>query len=185
MSHNEDSHSENEYEYESENSSSEEMMNEDLDVEEIDTGSVEKDSVQINKVRKGGFILIDDHVCRVVDIVKVKNGKHGHAKAVIAGSDIFSGKRFEMHAPTHNKVDVPRMKRVEYKIINIDEDYLYLTDKDNKLRQDITLPSNDKSLRDRIVRSFEDCQNNDTDAFISVFSRGDQNLIIDCRIQQN
>ncbi|KKY31269.1 putative eukaryotic translation initiation factor eif-5a [Diaporthe ampelina] len=50
-----------------------------------------------------GYVVIDGHPCKITNIVKSKPGKHGHAKVLVTGSGIFTGKKHdagghELHA---------------------------------------------------------------------------------------
>ena len=46
-----------------------------------------------HQVKKGGFVCIKGHPCKVIEITTSKTGKHGHAKANITAVDIFTNKK--------------------------------------------------------------------------------------------
>ncbi len=52
---------------------------------------------QAGDLQKGDYICmgIKNRPCRIIENSIIKNGKHGHAKAVITSIDIFNGQRFE------------------------------------------------------------------------------------------
>lgn len=157
--------------------------NEHLNLENVDTGAEEKSTVGVNKLKKGGYCLIEGRPCRVVDIVKSKPGKHGHAKASITGTDLFTGKRYETHMPTSHEIEVPFVDRSEYELINIDDDYTQLLALDNTLREDVTLPK-DPELRSRVQSMFEECSENAEKLIVTVLSCGSESLIIDVKKSQ-
>jgi translation initiation factor 5A len=49
-----------------------------------------------------------------VDYSTSKAGKHGHAKATIVGTDIFTGKKYEDSSPTSHNMEEPFVIRKEY-----------------------------------------------------------------------
>ena len=52
---------------------------------------------------------------KVLKILKfIKAGKHGAAKASIAGVDIFTGKKVEDSAPSTANIDCPVVKKIDY-----------------------------------------------------------------------
>ena len=63
--------------------------------------------VQCSSIKKGGYAMIRGHPCKVVDVSVSKTGKHGHAKALLVGVDIFTGKKYEEICPTTHNMQVP------------------------------------------------------------------------------
>jgi translation initiation factor 5A len=62
-----------------------------FEINEVDAGASETSFISVNKLRKGDYVLLEGHPCKVIDIAKSKTEKHGHAKANIAGTDKFTG----------------------------------------------------------------------------------------------
>jgi translation initiation factor 5A len=109
------------------------------EVGRVDTGALESTSIPVNKLRKGGYVMLEGRPCRVVDITKSKTGKHGHAKAGIAGSDLFTGRRYEAHLPTSHDIEVPLVERQDYQLINIDGKATQLLDLQGNMREDVEI----------------------------------------------
>lgn len=86
----------------------------------------------VGSLKKGSYIILKGFPCKVLiltspyfkitDISSSKTGKHGHAKTVMTGIDIFTGKKYEGSFPTSHQIDVPDLKKVEYAIAGIDLD---------------------------------------------------------------
>lgn len=97
----------------------------------------DKYPIKIGDVKKGGFIILNDRPCKVIDISVSKTGKHGHAKAHLISTDIFNGCRYELIKGTDKEIWAPEVKRQVYTLVDIDEDgYISLMDEANQIRHD-------------------------------------------------
>ena len=83
-----------------------------------------------------------------------KTGKHGHAKVNLVGIDIFTGKKYEDMSPSTHNMDVPNVKRTEYQLMNIDDGFLSLLQKDGSSKDDVKVL--DGELGDKLTADFED-----------------------------
>ena len=63
--------------------------------------------VDVGSLRVGGYMIIDDLPCRIVDITKSKPGKHGAAKARIVAIGTFDGVKRSIVKPVDAKSEVP------------------------------------------------------------------------------
>lgn len=95
---------------------------EDYEFEQGVSGSAGIEKVSAGSLKKGDLVMIKGHPCKVVSFSTAKVGKHGSAKAMITGIDIFSSNKYECTFSTGDNVDAPLLKRLEYTLINIDED---------------------------------------------------------------
>ena len=148
----------------------------DLEIAHIDTGALESTSIPVNKLKKGGYVLLEGRPCRVVDIAKSKTGKHGHAKANIAGTDIFTGRRYEAHLPTSHDIEVPFVDRQDYALINIDGKNTQLLDLQGNMREDVEI--GDDEVSQKVLSEYE---NNDAgdEIIVTVISSNGESKIID------
>ncbi|KAG6359948.1 hypothetical protein INS49_011002 [Diaporthe citri] len=92
--------------------------NAEYDFAAANAGAVPTFPVQANQLKQGGYIVIDGHPCKITNIAKSKPGKHGHAKVVITGVDIFTGKKHDAGGPAGHSMDVPVVKRASYTLLN-------------------------------------------------------------------
>ena len=159
--------------------SSEEEQHE-LEVHQVESGAQEMMTIPVNKLKKGGYVLIEGRPCRVVDITKSKTGKHGHAKAGIAGSDIFTGRRYETHLPTSHEIEVPFVDRQDYGLINIDDNHTQLLTLDGSLREDVDLPP-EGEMRDRVLQLFNDVADSNDQVVVTVITSNGESLIVDAK----
>eukprot|EP00753_Platysulcus_tardus_P009726 PLAT227.12.p2 GENE.PLAT227.12~~PLAT227.12.p2 ORF type:complete len:162 (+),score=69.88 PLAT227.12:174-659(+) len=148
----------------------------DYDFEGADAGSSATYPMQAGALRKGGYAMLKDRPCKIVEITTSKTGKHGHAKAVITGLDIFTGDKKQEISPTSHNMSVPVVKRQEYTVIDVDDDgYCTLMDEDGNTREDLTLP--DGKVGESIRSGVDD---GDT-ILVSVIAACDEEKILDCR----
>ena len=63
--------------------------------------------IRAGEVKKGMMVMLKGFPCKVIEVTTSKTGKHGHAKANITGTDIFTGKKYEDVCPTSHNMDVP------------------------------------------------------------------------------
>ena len=118
--------------------------------EKADAGASLTYPVQAGSLKKGSYVCIQDHPCRVSDVSTSKTGKHGHAKANIVAIDIFTGKKYEDIAPTSHTLPCPVIKTAGYSLMDISHDgRLSLMDDAGLTREDLNLPE-DKELADKI-----------------------------------
>jgi translation initiation factor 5A len=125
----------------------------DYSMTQIDTGALDSTTIPVNRLRIGKYALLEGRPCRVVEIAKSKTGKHGHAKANIAGTDLFTGKRYEAHLPTSHDIEVPIVQRLDYSLILIDGKFTQLIDLSGTMREDVEVT--DDEICERLVQVYE------------------------------
>merc|ERR1719456_1031562 len=107
-----------------------------------DAGASTTYPLEAGQIRKGGFIVIKDRPCKVVDVSTSKTGKHGHAKCNFIAIDIFSGKKLEDAHPSSHNCNVPDISRNDYQLLNVGEDdFVSLMDSSGNTKDDLALPS--------------------------------------------
>jgi len=107
-----------------------------------------------------------------------KTGKHGHAKIHMVGIDIFTGKKYEDICPSTHNMNVPNVKRVEYSLMDIDnEGYVSLLDDSSDIRNDIKLPEGE--LGQEIRTRFE----NGDGLKLTVLQALGEEAIITCKLE--
>jgi len=87
-----------------------------------DAGSSLTYPMQAGALRKSGHCMLKGHPCKITEISISKTGKHGHAKAHIVGTDIFTGKKCEDLCPTSHNMEIPNVRKTEYQLIDVDAD---------------------------------------------------------------
>lgn len=119
--------------------------------ESADAGASMTFPMQCSALRKNGFVVIKNRPCKIVEMSTSKTGKHGHAKVHLVAIDIFTQKKLEELCPSTHNMDVPNVKRVEYTLMDIDEDgYLVMLDNNGREKRDVKLPTNNTELAEKI-----------------------------------
>jgi translation initiation factor 5A len=146
-----------------------------------DAGSGGIDKVSAGSLKKGSLVMIKGHPCKVVSFSTAKTGKHGSAKAMITGIDIFTSNKYECTFSTGDNVDAPLLVRKEYSLINIDDDgYCSLMDPSGDVKEDLKLPTDEwlKDVADKIKEIFEAGVK---ECLVTVISSMGQEKIIDVK----
>ena len=108
---------------------------------------------QASSLRKGGYIVINEHPCRIVGMTICKTGKHGAGKVHFTALDIFTSKKIEMlESSTHN-VTVPLVSKTEFTLVDIDDNRLSLMNDLGEMKEDLNLPSGE--LGEQIQAGFD------------------------------
>ena len=153
----------------------------DYDYTTGDAGSLGMEKVQAGTLHKGDLVMIKGHPCRVVAFSTAKPGKHGSAKAMLTGIDIFTASKYECTFSTGENVDAPVTTRLEYTLINIDDDgFVSLMNDSGDIKEDLKLPEEDwlKDVADKARAIFEE---GTKECIISVLSALGKEKITGCR----
>lgn len=93
--------------------------------------------------RKIGSLLMmkEEFPCKVTAFSTAKPGKHGSAKAMITGKDIFTDKQYEETFGTGDNIPAPVVQKQEYNCISEDDGVLTLMDQQGELKENLNLPT--------------------------------------------
>lgn len=111
---------------------------------------------EAGQIKKGGYIMIKDRPCKVVNVSTSKTGKHGHAKANFTAIDIFNGKKVEDVVPTTHTTYVPNVNRSEYQLLDIEDGFVSLLMESGETRDDLKLPDYPEGFGNEILTAFQD-----------------------------
>ena len=97
----------------------------------------------------GDHIILNNHPCKIVAESHCKTGKHGCAKYMFTGLDIFTGKKHEGYFT--GMAEVPEVERKPYTLLGCTDDgFMALQDDRFETRCDICLPKYDENLKQQI-----------------------------------
>jgi len=147
-------------------------MADDLDFNQGDSGASATFPMQCSALRKGGFVMIKNRPCKIVEMSTSKTGKHGHAKVHMVALDIFTGKKLEDICPSTHNMEVPNVKRKDYQLIGMEDDFLSMMDDSGDTREDLKCPDDD--VGSEIRASIE----NETDILVTVLGACGEECVI-------
>ena len=117
------------------------MSDQDETFENTDAGASLCEKTDTNRLKPGSLIMIKGNPCKVTEASTAKPGKHGSAKVILKGKDILTDKVYECTYHAGDMVDAPIVTRVEYNLLNIDDEVLQLLTPDGEVKEDVNLPS--------------------------------------------
>ena len=113
----------------------------DNEFEQGDAGSSTTELAEAGRMKPGSLIMLKDQFpCKVTAFSTAKPGKHGSAKAMITGKDIFTDKQYEETFGTGDMIPRPIVKKKEYQCLAIEDDFPQLMDANGEMIEDVKLP---------------------------------------------
>jgi len=152
------------------------MADENYDFGGADAGASATFPMQCSALRKGGFVMIKNRPCKIVEMSTSKTGKHGHAKVHMVALDIFTGKKLEDICPSTHNMEVPNVKRKDYQLIGMEDEYLSLMDDSGDTRDDLKCPDDDVGNEVRASVA------NETDILVTVLSACGEECVIATKV---
>lgn len=84
--------------------------------------------VDVGSLRVGGYMIIDNEPCRIVDITKSKPGKHGSAKARIVAIGVFDGQKRQFVKPVDSNAEIPIIDKRPGQVFTINPNSVQIMD---------------------------------------------------------
>jgi translation initiation factor 5A len=103
--------------------------------------------VRGNSLKEGGYVLIDDEVCRIKEVEKSKSGKHGAGKLRITGVGVFDNQKRTLLSPASNDISVPIITRSNAHVVAVMGSVVQIIDDETFNTLDTIKPSDIKDLR--------------------------------------
>lgn len=94
----------------------------------------------IGSLRVGGYMIVDDHPCRIVDITKSKPGKHGAAKARIVAIGIFDGVKRSLVKPVDASTEIPIIDKRPGQVFSVNPNSVQIMDLETYEYVDASFP---------------------------------------------
>ena len=146
------------------------MSEEDYQFEQGESGSAGIEKIQAGCLKNGSLVMIKGHPCKVVSFSTAKTGKHGAAKAMVTGIDIFTSNKYECTFGSGDNVDAPLVVRKEFTLINIDDEgFMSLMDETGTMKEDLKLHT-EAWLKDVSAKCKEVLAAGEKECLVSVIS---------------
>jgi translation initiation factor 5A len=84
--------------------------------------------VDVGSLRVGGYMIIDNEPCRIVDITKSKPGKHGSAKARIVAIGVFDGQKRQFVKPVDSNAEIPMIDKKPGQVFTVNPNSVQIMD---------------------------------------------------------
>jgi len=110
--------------------------------------------VDVGSLKTGGYVIVDNEPCRIVDLTKSKPGKHGAAKARVVTIGIFDGVKRSFVKPVDAKVEVPIIDKRTGQVISILPNAVQIMDLETYEIFESPMPD-DESIRSKLSEGVE------------------------------
>ena len=139
-----------------------------------DAGSTITELAEAGRAKPGSLFMIKDFPCKVTAFSTAKPGKHGSAKAMLVGKDIFTDKQYEQTFGTGDMEPRPLVKKTEMNCIDCSDDgFLMLMQEDGEMKEDVKLPT-EEHLKDIAARIKSILAEGKKECLVTVQKRGDR-----------
>ena len=108
---------------------------------------MEKAFKKVSQLKEGGFILIEESVCRIKSIEKSKPGRHGAAKARIQAIGVFDGQKRNLLRPTSAEADIPIIEKGTAQVVAVMGDIVQIMDLKDYSTFDVKKPGDISGLK--------------------------------------
>jgi translation initiation factor 5A len=85
----------------------------------------------VGVLRVGGYVIIDNEPCRVVNLTKSKPGKHGAAKARVVAVSVFEGSKKTFVKPVDAQIEVPLIEKRSGQVLSLMPSTIQIMDLEN------------------------------------------------------
>ena len=110
--------------------------------------------IDVGSLRVGGYMIIDNEPCHIVDIAKSKPGKHGSAKARIVAIGVFDGQKRQFVKPVDLNAEVPIIDKRPGQVFAVNPSGVQIMDLETFEYLDAPFPQ-EADLKDKLVAGAE------------------------------
>ncbi len=96
--------------------------------------------VEVRELKVGGYMVVDDEPCKIVEMTTSKPGKHGEAKARIVAIGVFDGQKRSLVYPVKHKVKVPIIEKRDAQVLAVMGDEAQLMDSETFETFELPIP---------------------------------------------
>ncbi|MDX1797190.1 MAG: translation initiation factor IF-5A [Candidatus Lokiarchaeia archaeon] len=104
---------------------------------------------EIQKLKTGQYIMVDDEPCIIKSTERSKSGKHGHAKVRVVCVGIFDNNKRSLTIPSGHMVDIPDITKGNAQINFIEDASINIMDLETYESIDVDWPQ-DEDLRKKL-----------------------------------
>ena len=100
---------------------------------------------EIQKLKTGQYLMVDDEPCIIKSTERSKSGKHGHAKVRVVCVGVFDNNKRSLTIPSGHVVDVPEINKGNAQINFIEDNIINIMNLDTYESYDVEWPTDEES----------------------------------------
>ena len=108
---------------------------------------------EIQKLKSGQYIMVDDEPCIIKATERSKSGKHGHAKVRVVCVGMFDNNKRSLTIPSGHMTEVPEIFKGSAQINFIEDALINIMDLESYESMDVDWPKDEE-----LVKKFKDLQ---------------------------
>ena len=104
---------------------------------------------EIQKLKTGQYIMVDEEPCQIKATERSKSGKHGHAKVRVVCVGVFDNNKRSLTIPSGHMVEIPEILKGTAQINFIEDTSINIMDLETYESVDVNWPA-DEELKQKI-----------------------------------
>ncbi|MHA1985891.1 MAG: translation initiation factor IF-5A [Promethearchaeota archaeon] len=101
---------------------------------------------EIQKLKSGQYIMVEDEPCIIKSTERSKSGKHGHAKVRVVCVGLFDNNKRSLTIPSGHMVEIPEILKGSAQINFIEETSISIMDLESYESIDVDWPKDENSI---------------------------------------
>ncbi|MFX0025126.1 MAG: translation initiation factor IF-5A [Candidatus Hermodarchaeota archaeon] len=101
---------------------------------------------EIQKLKAGQYIMVEEEPCQIKSTERSKSGKHGHAKVRVVCIGMFDNNKRSLTIPSGHMVEVPEIIKGNAQINFIEDTLINIMDLESYESFDVLWPSDEESI---------------------------------------
>ena len=110
---------------------------------------------EIQKLKSGQYIMVEEEPCVIKSTERSKSGKHGHAKVRVVCVGVFDNNKRSLTIPSGHMVEVPEINKGNAQVNFIEDAIINIMDLESYESMDVKWPSDEE-----LVAKIKDLQAN-------------------------
>lgn len=98
---------------------------------------------EIQKLKSGQYIMVDEEPCVIKSTERSKSGKHGHAKVRVVCVGVFDNNKRSITIPSGHMVEVPEIIKGTAQVNFIEDALINIMDLESYHSMDVKWPSDE------------------------------------------
>lgn len=103
--------------------------------------------IEIQKLKSGQYIMVDDEPCIIKATERSKSGKHGHAKVRVVCVGVFDNNKRSLTIPSGHMVEIPEIIKGNAQINFIEDASINIMDIESYESFDVDWPKEEELTR--------------------------------------